>query len=325
MRAALLLPLLLLVATVTALMSGQASIGLPLLWEGLVTGEGPGALMLDTIRGPRVATAIGAGGVLGLSGFIFQTLFRNPLASPDILGFTPGAGLAIVAAITFHLNVPMPLVSAAGGIAAALLVALLAIRRGHETPPLTLILVGLGVGFFSSAFSTFVMTVLPHSEAAEAQRWLTGSLAARDWGHVAQVWWPGLLLVLLAIAQARNLAGLELGNDLASGLGLRTETVLWLLAVTGVLLAATGVAVAGPVPFVALMAGPLGIRITGARTHTSRMLAAAGTGALVLTLADLAARTALPGIVLPAGVMTGILGAPYLLWRLSREMEKGTL
>ncbi|WP_425049450.1 FecCD family ABC transporter permease [Psychromarinibacter sp. S121] len=319
------LPALLLAAVVASLLIGQVPMSLAMLWQGLVTGEGPGALILDTIRGPRVVTAIGAGAVLGLSGVIFQTLFRNPLAAPDVMGFTSGAGLAIVGAIAFGLTVPMPLVAAAGGLAAAVLVAALAWRRGHRTPPLTLILVGLGVGFFTSALSTFLMTLLPYSEAAEAQRWLTGSLAARDWTHVAQVWGIGAVLVAAALAQAGRLEVLELGHDLAAGLGIRVERARWALSATGVLLAAAGVAVAGPVPFVALMSGPLGVRITGATGVAARMLSGAGAGALVLLLADLAARAALPGIQLPAGVMTGILGAPYLLWRLSREMERGKL
>ena len=325
MKGALTLCLLLLCATLAALMLGPVQLSPALLWQGLSTGEGPGALVLGTIRGPRVVTALGAGAVLGLSGALFQALFRNPLAAPDIMGFTAGAGLTIIAAIALGLTLPPPLLAAGGGLAAALLVALLSQRRGHATPPLTMILVGLGIGFIASALSSFLLTLLPHPQAAEAQRWLTGSLAARDWTHVAQVWLVGALLAALALAQLRRLAALELGEDLAAGLGLRVGRARIALAGTAVLLAAAGVAVVGPVPFIALMSGPLGARITGARRLRGLMLSAAGTGALVLVVADLAARAALPGIQLPAGVMTGLLGAPYLLWRLSREMEKGEL
>lgn len=324
MRAAL-LPLLLALAVAAALLLGQRPMSLAMLWDGMISGEGPGALMIATIRGPRVATALGAGAALGLSGALFQTLFRNPLAAPDLLGFTSGAGLAIVAATAFGLAAPMPAVAALGGLLAALLVAALARRRGHATPPLTLILVGLGIGFLTSALSAFLMTLMPYNAAAEAQRWLTGSLAARDWGHVAQIWGLGAALTLAALAQTRALAALELGRDLALGLGLRAERARWGLSATGVLLAAAGVAVAGPVPFVALMAGPVGRRLSGAESLAGRLLSAAAAGALILTLADLAARAALPGVLLPAGVMTGALGAPYLLWRLSREMDRGGL
>ncbi|SNR43515.1 FecCD family ABC transporter permease [Puniceibacterium sediminis] len=325
MRRGIFLSLMLIASILVALMVGQVDIGVADLWQGLITGEGPGALLLGTIRGPRVATAVGAGAVLGLSGAIFQTLFRNPLAAPDIMGFTAGAGLAVVAAIAMGLALPMPLVASLGGLVAAVLVALFSWRRDAATPPLTLILVGLGVGFAASALTTFLMTFLPTVAAGEAQRWMTGSLAARDWGHVAQVWGLGVILGLLTLGQVQSLTVLELGADLAAGLGLNVERARWGLAGTGVLLAAVGVAVAGPIPFVALMAGPFSSRFTGARTLGGRLAAAAAAGALITVLGDLAARAAVPGIQLPVGVMTGLIGAPYLLWRLSREMERGEL
>ena len=325
MKRVLLLPGLLVCAIVASLLLGQASLGLATLWHGAITGEGPGALMLTVIRGPRIATAIGAGAVLGLSGALFQTLFRNPLAAPDIMGFTAGAGLAVILTIALGLSLPMPLVACGGGLIAATLVAALSFRRHHSTAPLTLILVGLGIGFFCAALSTFLLTLLPFSEAAEAQRWLTGSLAARNWTHVAQVWLIGGTLSLLTFCMLRSLSALELGDVLAGGLGIDVSTARWTLSGLGVLLAAAGVAVAGPVPFVALMAGPLGQRLTGAKGLAGRLASGAGAGALVLLVADLAARAALPGIELPAGVMTGVLGAPYLLWRLSREMKEGSL
>jgi iron complex transport system permease protein len=324
MRGALVLAALLLAAVAASLFYGQVRIGPALLWQGLLSGEGPGALMLGTIRGPRVATALGAGAALGLSGGLFQTLFRNPLAAPDMMGFTWGAGLAVTAAVAFHIGLPTPIIAAAGGLATAALVAAFAYRPGHETPPLTLVLLGIAVGYIASALSSFLITILPPSEATEAQRWLAGSLAARDWSHVAQVWLPGSLLALAALGLARPLAVLELGTGLATGLGIRVERARWTIALIAVLLAAVAVAVAGPVSFVALMALAVGQRVTGARTLPGRLLSAAGAGALILTLADLVAQVALPGIVLPAGVMTGALGAPYLLWRLSREMERGT-
>ena len=325
MKRAVLIISLLLVCILASLMFGQASLSISTLWQGLITGQGPGALMLNTIRGPRVITALGAGAVLGMSGALFQTLFRNPLAAPDIMGFTSGAGLAVICAIAFGISAPMPLVAAVGGLIAALAVALIAYRGGQPPAPLTLILVGLGVGFFSSALAAFLLTVLPYAEAAEAQRWLTGSLAARNWMHVGQVWGIGVILVFACLGQLRALATLQLGQDLAAGLGVRVGIARWGLAATGVLLAATGVAVAGPVPFVALMAGPIGLHLSRARQLHWQVLSGAAAGALVLMAADLIARAAIPGTQLPAGVMTGALGAPYLLWRLSREMNKGEL
>ena len=325
MRGAVILTVILLVSAALGLVLGQIHLSLDALWQGLWGGEGAGALTIRILRGPRVAVALGAGAALGLSGAIFQMLLRNPLAAPDVMGFTSGAGLAIVASIFLGLTLPIPLVAAAGGITAALLVGMLAYRRGHGAPALTLVLVGIGVGFVTLSIGTFIMTRLPGPEATEAQRWLSGSLAARDWGHALQVWAIGIALGIVLAVQIRALRLLELGDDLAAGLGLKVDRARWCLALTAVLLAAAAVAVAGPIPFVALMAAPLGMRLTNARDPAARLVAAAGVGAAITVLADLAARATIPGLQLPIGILTGILGAPYLLWLLSREMERGEL
>jgi iron complex transport system permease protein len=325
MTRSIILAAVLLAAILLSLMIGQVMLSPAALWTGLTTGQGPAALTIRVLRGPGIATAVGAGAVLGLSGTIFQILLRNPLAAPDVMGFTSGAGLAVIFGVMSGLTLPTPLVAALGGSAAAVLVAILSLRRDGSQTTITLILVGLGVGFFTAAAASFILTRLPPQEAAEAQRWLSGSLAARNWGHVAQVFGIGSCLALVLAIQSRALALLELGDDLARGLGLRANRAKWGLSATGVLLAATGVAVAGPVPFVALMAGPLGARITRAKNPAARLAAAALTGATITVLADLAARASIPGLQLPVGVMTGIFGAPYLLWLLAREIETGDL
>ncbi|MEL6647167.1 MAG: iron ABC transporter permease, partial [Pseudomonadota bacterium] len=299
-----------------ALRYGQISVPLDVLWNGLGTNDGPGSLILGTIRGPRVAVAMGGGFVLGLSGALFQTLFRNPLASPDVLGFTSGAGLAVIFAVSFNLAIAPTIAAVAGGVFAALVVAAIAYQKGVETPAITLILVGLGIGFFATGLATFLMTVLPTSSALEAQRWLSGSLSGSTWGNAGLVCGLGSLLALFALAQSRALGVLELGNDMAKGLGLSTEASRWTISGTGVLLAAVGVSLTGPVPFVALIAGPLGAVLSGATTVAGRLLAGGMAGAIVLVLADLVARVAIPNTQLPAGVFTGLIGAPFLLWRL---------
>lgn len=314
---------LLLTALLLGLALGQLDVPLGLLLA--LDDEGPGALVLSSVRGPRVFAALGAGAALGISGALFQTLFRNPLASPDILGFTASAGLAVIIATAFGIALPLPLAAALGGLLAALLVVALAYKRSQPTAPLTIILVGLGIGFFAQGGATFLMTLLPTQQAFEAQRWLMGSLAARDWGHVTFILASASVLALLAFLHARALGVLQLGDPIAQGLGLNPRIIRWSVMAIGVLLATAAVAVAGPVPFVALMAGPLGAALSGARSVTGKLLAAAAAGATVLILADLAARALVPGLQLPAGVMTGLMGAPYLLWRLSLEMRKGGL
>lgn len=325
MRGGLVLIGLLLASVLLSLMIGQVMLSPAQLWTGLVTGTGPGSLTLRVLRGPGIATAAGVGAVLGVSGTIFQILLRNPLAAPDVMGFMSGAGLAVICGIAFGLSLPLPLLAAIGGLLAAVAVAMLSYRRDAAQAGLTLILVGLGIGFFTSAASSFLLTRLSPQDASDAQRWLSGSLAARNWGHVTQVFGLAAILFVITALQVRALALLELGDDLATGLGTRIRRARYGLIATGVLLAATGVAVAGPVPFVALMAGPLGMKITGARQPGGRLFSAAITGAIVTVLADLAARSVVPGLQLPVGVMTGILGAPYLLWLLAREMEAGDL
>jgi iron complex transport system permease protein len=325
MKGAIVLVLILFASALLSLMLGQVTLSPADLWTGLWSGTGPGALTLRVLRGPSVVTALGVGAVLGVSGTLFQILLRNPLAAPDVMGFTSGAGLAVIFAVAAGLAVPMPLLSAIGGLIAAVAVALLSFRRDGTHATITLILVGLGVGFFTAAVGSFMMARLPPQQAAEAQRWLTGSLAARNWTHVWQVLGFGAVLAAVLAVQMRSLSLLELGDDLATGLGLKANRARLQLSATGVLLAAVGVAVAGPVPFVALMAGPLGARATGAKEPAARLVAAAGTGAIITVLADLAARSLVSGLQLPVGVMTGIFGAPYLLWLLSREMESGDL
>ncbi|TWF58297.1 FecCD family ABC transporter permease [Neorhizobium alkalisoli] len=325
MRGGLVLIGLLLASVLLSLMIGQVMLSPVQLWTGLMTGTGPASLTLRVLRGPGIATAAGVGAVLGVSGTIFQILLRNPLAAPDIMGFMSGAGLAVICGIAFGLSLPLPLLAAVGGLLAAVAVAMLSYRRDAAQAGLTLILVGLGIGFFTSAASSFLLTRLSPQDASDAQRWLSGSLAARNWGHVTQVFGLAAILFVITALQVRALALLELGDDLATGLGTRIRRARYGLIATGVLLAAAGVAVAGPVPFVALMAGPLGMKITGARQPGGRLFSAAVTGAIVTVLADLAARSVVPGLQLPVGVMTGILGAPYLLWLLAREMEAGDL
>lgn len=311
-----LLVVALLTACLAALALGEVLLGPAELWRGLM-GEQPGALVLSVLRGPRVATGALAGAALGLSGAIFQSLLRNPLAAPETLGFTSGAGLGALLAVVFG-GVSATLGAAAGGLLAALVVGAAAGGRGGMVP-MRLILIGIGVGFTLNAATGFLMTRLDTLQAGEAQRWLTGSLAARDWSHTMQAGLGLAGLGVFAAAMARSLSLLELGDELATGLGLHAQRSRLALAVLGVLLAASAVAVMGPVPFVALMAPPIARAVLRRTGGGQRLAAAALVGAVLTVLADLAARTALPGVQLPLGVMTGMLGAPYMLWLLSRS------
>lgn len=310
---------LLMAAILAGLLIGDTYLPPMTILRDLWRGEGAGDLLVGVIRGPRVATAALAGAALGLAGAMLQSLLRNPLAAPDVLGFSSGAGLGALVVSGFGgAALSVTLGAAMGGLLAALVVAALSWRGGIV--PTRLILVGIGIGFSLSAGTEFLMTRLSGTEATEAARWLSGSLAARHWGHVAQIAaCLAVLLPLLAIG-ARSLQLLELGDELAAGLGVHVTRARAALAALSVGFVASAVAVAGPVPFVALLAAPLASRL-GAPVLVGPALV----GALVTILADLAARAAIDGVQLPLGVMTGMLGAPYLLWLLSREMEKGRI
>lgn len=309
-----------------ALIFGEVALPWP-LWRRALAGEGgPAALILFELRAPRALTAAGAGAALGLSGAIFQTLLRNPLASPDVMGFTSGAALGALLTMGAGgaASLGVGAGAALGGVAAALLVAGLS-RRGGRTPPLRLVLVGIGCAAILSAACAMALSRMSGSEAADLQRWLAGSLAARDWGHAAQIGLSFGILGLAAALSARSLGVLELGEDLAASLGLRVEASRMGLALIGVLAAAAGVAAAGPLPFVALMAAPVAARLLGPLDAAGRMIGAAALGAMIAVLADLVARIGIGGVQLPAGALTGLLGGPYLLWLIAREMKEGGL
>lgn len=312
---------LLAAALLLGVLLGEVRLGPAALLGGLL-GDGSAAdFVLWRVRLPRVAAAAGAGAALGLAGAVFQSLLRNPLASPDVIGFSAGAGFGVLAATVTGTLGPT-LGAAAGGVAATFLTLALAARRGMGLDPLRIVLIGIGLSFTFGAGTELLMTRLPLVEAAQALRWLTGSFSARTWADAGRI--AGWLIVLgAALAALRpGLVLMELGDEAAIGLGLRLAPARVGLALIATGLAAAGVAVAGPVPFVALLAAPLARRL--AHQQGPALLGAALVGAAVTVMADLVARAAFP-VQLQAGVVTGLIGAPCLLWLLAREMKGGRL
>lgn len=266
-------------------------------------------------RLPRALLAIAVGAAMALSGALVQGINRNPLASPDILGVNHAAGLASVCALTlFPALSPLwlPLLAFGGGIAALLLLQVIA----GQSAPLRLALVGVALSALYAGLTDYLMLARPQ-EINNALLWLTGSLWGRDWRFLA-VAAPLLALLLpLSVCFCRDLDLLALGDDSASTLGVplrRVQTRTLLLAVA---LAATGVAVCGPIGFISLVAPHLTRRLVGGR-HRWLLPASMLTGALMLLAADLLARTLHPPLELPAGILTAIIGAPYFFWLLLR-------
>lgn len=283
-------------------------------------GDPDSDFIVRTLRLPRALTAVLVGAAFGLSGAIFQSLARNPLASPDIIGVTAGASAAAVFVIVF-VGGSYLIVSAAafaGALATAFAVYLLAYKRGMSA--YRLVLVGIGIGAVLSALTSYLLTRAEIFDAQRATVWLTGSLNGRSWDHVRPVAAALLLLVPAVLALAQPLRMLQLGDDAARGLGLRVEWVRLALVVTGVALAAVATASAGPVAFVAFVAAPIARRLT--RTSLTIVPAALAGSLLVLT-SDLVGRRLFAPTELPVGVITGLVGAPYLLWLLARANSVG--
>jgi iron complex transport system permease protein len=286
-------------------------------------GSEDAAFIVGTLRLPRMLTGVLIGAAFGMSGAVFQSLARNPLGSPDIIGFTAGAAVGAVSMIVLFGAgaVAVSIGAVAGGLLTALLVYVLAWRRGLQAA--RLVLVGIGIGFAASAVNDYLLTRADIEDATRATVWLTGSLNGRDWDHVVTVAAALAALGPVVVVLQRRLDRLELGDDAAAALGVPVGRSKLLLVLAGTALAALAVAAAGPVAFVAFVAGPIARRLT--RSPGACIVPAAFVGALVVVAADLAARRVFAPTELPVGIATAVMGAPFLLWLLSRQIRTGAL
>ncbi|MFE4861073.1 FecCD family ABC transporter permease [Streptomyces sp. NPDC056670] len=279
--------------------------------------------IINELRLPRVLVALLVGASLGISGALFQSISRNPLGSPDVIGFGQGSSVGALTVIVFFHGgtVAVSFGALAGGLATGLAVYLLAWKKGVHG--YRLVLVGIGAAAMLTAGIHYLLTKSTLVDATRAMVWLTGSLDGRDWAQV----WPLLVLfvVLLPVvlAYGRPLRMLEMGDDAAYALGVpvqRTRTVLMLCAV---LLNASATAAAGPISFVALTAPQLARRLT--RATGPNILASACMGAALLVVADWGAQRLFGESTLPVGVLTGMVGGVYLLWLLVTERRAGRI
>ncbi len=279
-------------------------------------GETGAVFVVRELRLPRIVVAVAVGACLGGSGTLLQGLLRNPLASPDIIGVTGGASLASVLAIGMGISpVLLPVAAAAGALTATGVLHLLSQRTGGGG--VRLVLVGIGLHALVSAGVTLVIVRIPVQRLGAAEVWLAGSLHARNWIHVWAVLIGAAITLPLAFGLLRRLAALELGDELAIGVGVGVSRTRGLLLVSAALLAGVAVAVAGPIAFVALGAPHIARRLVGP-TSPATLTTAALVGALMVLAADLLGQQLIAPAALPAGVVTAALGAPYLLWLLHR-------
>ncbi|GAB3163077.1 iron chelate uptake ABC transporter family permease subunit [Myceligenerans halotolerans] len=279
-------------------------------------------IVLD-LRLPRALVGVLVGVGLGMSGAITQSITRNPLASPDILGITAGAGAGAVAVIVlggstaFGATLGVPAAAMVGGLLTAAVIYLLAWRRGVEG--YRLILVGIAVNAVLMALITWMLVVGDIGEVSRATVWLNGSLNARDWTHV----WTAALAVgvigAIALVSTFSLSALKLGEETARALGVRVQLSQAVLLIASVLLAAMCVTAAGPIGFVAFVAPQLALRL--ADTAGPPMLASGATGAVLVVGGDYIARVLLP-VELPVGVITTAIGGPFLMYLIIRTNRR---
>ena len=267
-------------------------------------------------RLPRAVLAILLGGALAISGVLVQSVVRNPLASPDILGINNAAGLIAVSVLMFLPNLAfywMPIFAFLGGV---LSFVILWIVCGFNFRPIKMAIIGVALSALWAAISHYLMLTNP-VEINTAMLWLTGSLWGRSWSYLNVVL-PWLVVLLpLPFIFCRDLDTLGLGENKASTLGVTVNKVQISVLVLAVALSTTAVAICGPVAFLGLVAPHLARRLVGGR-HRTLLPAALIIGALLLQLSDILARVIDPPTELPAGILTAIIGAPYFFYLLMR-------
>ncbi|WP_406316707.1 iron chelate uptake ABC transporter family permease subunit [Streptosporangium sp. NBC_01639] len=321
--AAIVVAALTVVAAVATLSLGRLGIAPSDLVSALTQGAtGKQAFVLERLRGPRLVVAVGTGAALGLSGALFQTVTRNPLGSPDVIGLSAGAGAGAAVVV---LLLPDVLPAPGGALAGAVIaMALVYVSTGSGfRDPGRLIVAGIGVHAIATAFTQYVVYAVERDKATVLTAYVNGSLATRSWEHAATIWAVLLAVVPLITLFARRLAVSEMGDELAGSLGAEPRQARAVAVTLSIVLSAVAVAVAGPIAFIALTAPQIARRLT--RLPGPHLTLAALVGALLLVLADLAAQQLPISGNLPVGIYTLAVGGLYLGYLLTREWKKGSL
>lgn len=300
---------------------GNTRYPLPVILKVLAGEQIKGATFaIMTLRLPRMLAGLLAGMAFGMAGCTFQTMLRNPLASPDIIGITSGSSVAAVFCILV-LQISGSAVSIAAVISGLLVSALIyMLSRGGSFSGGRLILIGIGLQAMLNAVISYLLLRANQYDVPAALRWLNGSLNGIQMKSIPALFFTVLLFGGLLILLGRKLKILELGEHSAITLGLRTDQTRILLVLCAVFLIAVATAVTGPISFVAFLAGPIASWLAGKGIAT--ILPAGLTGAVLVLLADIIGQYAF-ATNFPVGIITGILGAPYLLYLLIRMNRTG--
>ncbi|WP_159945212.1 MULTISPECIES: iron chelate uptake ABC transporter family permease subunit [unclassified Nocardiopsis] len=319
--------LVLLVLALLNLSIGATFLPPDVVWANIVGTTYDDYFTVWRVRMPRLVVGMLAGAALAAAGAITQTIMRNPLASPDLLGVTHGASAGVVGVMALGgsygilsgplASVGVPALALVGGLAAGTVCYALAWRGGIDG--FRLLLVGVGVSTVLMNLTLWMLTLGEVSDTGRAMVWIAGSLSMRTWQNALPVAVALAVLLPLALVAARTLDALSYGDDVAAGLGVRLERARTATLVLAVLLAAFGTSAAGPILFVSLACPQIALRL--ARTPRPPVLLSALVGAALTSGADLLARN-LAGVQLPVGIVTGCLGALYLIHLLVRGNRK---
>ncbi|WP_338554674.1 iron ABC transporter permease [Paenibacillus sp. KS-LC4] len=318
----LLLALSIVLVALSILCLSMGSIAIPIK-EVLLSLVGRNAdnsdLIIMQFRLPRILAALLIGAALAVAGSLLQGVIRNSLASPDLLGVTGGASVAVVGFMTLFTGYSIhfiPVIAVLGAFVAAALNYVLAWKKGVST--LRLVLIGIGISTAMSALTMFLLISGPAYLAAQVLNWMTGSIYGTNWSYI-QALWPWVVgFIPLALLFAKELNVQSLGEDVARGLGSRLQLNRMLLLFFSVALAGAAVGIAGTISFIGLLAPHMARRLTG---HSYKMVipVSALLGAIVLLLADLAGRMLFMPLDIPAGVFTAGVGAPFFMYLLFKR------
>ncbi|MBW5471020.1 iron chelate uptake ABC transporter family permease subunit [Brevibacillus formosus] len=319
----ILLAILLVVAVVMSIGLGSTRIPVLEVLKTLVgLGNGTEQLIVLELRLPRIVLSVLVGAALAVSGAILQALVRNPLASPDLIGTTSGATASAMAFIAFSNGAYsihwLPVAALIGGFFAAFLTYITAWKRGVS--PFRFALIGVSISTAMSALSIYFILSGPIYLASQALGWMSGTVYGSSWNHVFSLlpWTVGFFILIMM--QARTLNSLELGDEIAKGLGVSVERKRLILIAISVALAAAAVGIAGGIGFVGLMAPHMARKLTG--SGYGRLLpASAILGGLFVLVADLVARTLFVPLDVPVGVFTAAVGAPFFIIMLYRSRQ----
>ncbi|MFE0623058.1 FecCD family ABC transporter permease [Priestia aryabhattai] len=290
------------------------------IFQQIIGSSSGSSFILTNYRIPRTLIAIVVGAALAVAGAILQGILKNPLASPDVIGVTKGAGLFAVFILIVCPTASMLLLPLSAFLgAAAIAVILMVFSYSQGAKPHTLALVGVALGAICQAGIQYFMIKFP-DDVNTTLLWLTGSLWGRGWNELWMLIPCGVLVPFIIIF-ASKLDILNLGDEIAVGLGERTKYVRYTLLSMAVILTGLSVAVVGSIGFIGLIAPHIGRRLVGSRSKFLLPVSAA-VGALFLLIADSLGRGVMPPVEIPAGIVTAVIGAPYFLYLLRREQKK---